>query len=681
MSQTSYRPSGLEPSSLPTDGEEAPQAAPTQKHALWRKFRMRPRDLALLLRGASVLAITGFCFAAFVMQLTRTFDLVGFVNKNEVVSRARLHMLGWLGAGAAGGVIIALVQFLLDRRSATTRAARVLRTARWCSPLLLPGLAWPLLVAKSWDALPRISGIAFLALLAEVCFRAAAGEVIAERLAAARLLARATRGMSLLFARVRPYISPEMLLVLLAAGFYAVWMSYHTILQHRQFGTSALDLGTYNTMFFNALHGHPFRCPGVLPKGGDWSMLSNHAEFTMFVLLPFYALRPGPETLLVLQAVALGIGAIPLYRLAARRLPGTAALVLTLAYLLYAPMHQANFYDIHFQPFAVVFTLWALDMLDVKRPILFAVFFVLALGCREDVPIGFAVLGLFLLLSGKRVGAGVVMTAVSVVYFVIVKFAVMPRFGNWYFSDLYKELYPPGENSYGGVVKTLLTNPVYVWKTLITTQKIVFFLLVMTPILFLPLRRGLLWMSLLPAAMFTLLTTGYGPTVEISFQYVLLYIPFVFLATALALAAYGPTKRGRAQLWGGVGGIAVATLLTSRVWGAMPPGDKFHGGFRDIPGFRPLSEADKQKARDIAQLLAMIPANASLASSELEHPHVSTRLNCYTLRVGYEGAEYILYSESGLGSEQAKKSLEKGEYEVMERRPGSGVALLRKTKP
>src|SRR5258706_13778571 len=44
-----------------------------------------------------------------------------------------------------------------------------------------------------------------------------------------------------------------MLFVLLGTGFYAVWMSYHTILQHREFGTSALDLGTYNTMFFNAL--------------------------------------------------------------------------------------------------------------------------------------------------------------------------------------------------------------------------------------------------------------------------------------------------------------------------------------------------------------------------------------------------------------------------------------------
>src|SRR5262252_8265217 len=121
----------------------------------------------------------------------------------------------------------------------------------------------------------------------------------------------------------------------------------------------------------------------------------------------------------------------------------------------------------------------------------------------------------------------------------------------------------------------MISNPSFVWKTLVTTEKIVLCLLVLVPLVFLPLRRPFLWMSLLPAAPFTLLTTGYGPTVEISFQYILLYVPFMFLATALALAAFGGTPQGRARLAGAIGGIAIATFLTARIWGAMPPGDKF----------------------------------------------------------------------------------------------------------
>jgi Predicted membrane protein (DUF2079) len=274
------------------------------------------------------------------------------------------------------------------------------------------------------------------------------------------------------------------------------------------------------------------------------------------------------------------------------------------------------------------------------------------------------------------------MTAFAMVYFVVIKFAVMPRFGNWWFSDLYKDLYPSGESTYGGVVKTLLSNPVFVWKTLITTDKIVLFLLVVSPLAFLPLRRRFLWLSLLPAVPFTVLTTGYGPTVEISFQYILLYVPFLFLATALALATYRGTPQGRARLVGAMGGIAMATFLTTRVWGAMPPGDKFRGGFRDIPAFRPVSDAEKLKARDLAELAAKMPKDAAVAVSEMEHAHVSTRLACLALRTGYDGADYILYSEDsgGGGADSARRALASGEFELVERRPASRVALLRRKK-
>ncbi len=63
---------------------------------------------------------------------------------------------------------------------------------------------------------------------------------------------------------------------------------------------------------------------------------------------------------------------------------------------------------------------------------------------------------------------------------------------------------------------------------------------------------------------FTLLTTGYGPTVEISFQYVCYNSPYLFLAAAIALALMGQGKAG-AQRWGAVGAMAVATLLATNV--------------------------------------------------------------------------------------------------------------------
>ncbi len=662
----------------------SPAPAHERRWRRWaRRLRadLRPRALAIFLRGVLLFTLTGLSLVAFVFQLTstlrahRVWTLADFVAHNQIPMHARMQMLAWMGVGGLAGVVAAVVCYRrrARERSGAGRAIRVLRAGRLFWPLVLPSLAWSLVAATGWDPLSRVAAIACLAVLTELSVRGAVTEVLGGRLALGRRLARAGEALTRAVARARLVAPLEGVILLLAVTFYAVWMSWGTILQHHHFGTAAADLGTYDTMFFNALHGHPFRSPALFPKGPSWSMLGTHAELTMFALLPFYALRPGAETLLVLQAVALASGAIPLYRFAARRVSRPTALVLALAYLLYGPTHEANFYDFHFAPFATAFTLWAVDSLDARRPLLFALFFALALGCHEDVALGFAVLGLYLLLRGKHQRAALATTVVSMAYFVVINL-VMTRL----------QVAPASESimatatTTSGAVKMLVANPLFAWKTFITIQKLALFLLVLAPLAFLPLRRNLLWMALLPAVPLTLLTTGYGPTLQLSFQYVLLYLPFVFLASALALAAFRAAPNGRARLAGALGGVAMATFLTTRVWGAMPPGDQCSGGFRDIPALRATTAAETQKARDLAELAAKIPKDAAVAATESEHPHLSARLNPLALRNGYAGADYILYAEDGVGNDFARQALASGAYEVVEQRATSRLSLLRK---
>jgi hypothetical protein len=122
--------------------------------------------------------------------------------------------------------------------------------------------------------------------------------------------------------------------------------------------------------------------------------------------------------------------------------------------------------------------------------------------------------------------------------------------------------------------------------------------------------------------------------------------------------------------------------LTTRIWGGIPPGDKFRGGFhdlRELQELRPLSAAEKQKARDLAELAALIPKKAGVAVSDYEHPHVSARVDAYALRNGYEGVDYILYSEGadpGGGLDAAHRALDTGEFEIQQQRPGSRLVLL-----
>ena len=101
-------------------------------------------------------------------------------------------------------------------------------------------------------------------------------------------------------------------LVCLAAAGYAAYVAFYTIRNHQRLGTTAFDLGIYDNLMYNAMHGRPFESPVLFgPAGGNY--IAGHAEFAMLLFVPFYAIRPGPETMLIIQAVVLGFAAVPLY--------------------------------------------------------------------------------------------------------------------------------------------------------------------------------------------------------------------------------------------------------------------------------------------------------------------------------------------------------------------------------
>ena len=84
----------------------------------------------------------------------------------------------------------------------------------------------------------------------------------------------------------------------------------------------------------------------------------------------------------------------------------------------------------------------------LRRMRLFVVLFILTILCREDISIGTAVFGLFLMLTGHRARAGLVIFLVSLVYFVLLRFVVMPAVGTWGFADHYRHLFPAGEENF-----------------------------------------------------------------------------------------------------------------------------------------------------------------------------------------------------------------------------------------
>jgi uncharacterized membrane protein len=602
-------------------------------------------DWSRFLRAVLLLSVTCAFAALAIGGAFLIDDPAGFFADNAMSRNSRIRLMVATLVGGVVGMMISGLAVLLGKE----RGARAIDLAskRW-SPLALLWAIAGLATNHVWQD----NKLTFLVLLGGTVLLLERSLWVSGMTFSGHLIDGLSERYGRLPARFRR-LAPLSFVLVSAIG-YAGYTGYWSIEQHHRLATTSFDLGIIDNLMFNAMSGHGFRSPVLFgPSGG--SLLAGHATFVLYLFLPFYWLSPRAETLLIIQSVLLGFAAIPLYGFAKTQLPRWSAALVSIAYLLYAPLHGLNFYDFHFLPTCIFFLFCLFWALATNRTVLIWVLWAVCVSIREDVPVGLATLGVFLVFTGYRVRTGVWMTILSVISFVLIKFVIMPMAGTWWFANLYKELMPQGARSYGGVVMTLLTNPSYVVSTLLTEQKLTYALHLFVPLVFLPLRRWTYLWLLVGGVFFTLLTTGYKPTVSISFQYTSHWIPYLFGATVLAISAMGRSRSGVVHRRAALTALLVGVVLHSLSFGAILRPTRFVGGFQNIP-FR-VSEAERARYRDLKKVVAMIPPEASVAATDRENPHSTNRVTAYPFRSGSGDAEYLLIRT--LGGNNARKNAQR----------------------
>ena len=407
--------------------------------------------------------------------------------------------------------------------------------------------------------------------------------------------------------RARPWAgrwAPALVVGGMAVAF-AAYVGFYAVRKHHRFETYTWDLGQIDNVFFNDLHGNPFRCTPLF-REGNWSELKDHAQFVIYPLLPFYALAPRAETLILLQAVMVAGGGSRSIASPPAGWPDRSRSPWWRRTTCTRRLHGAVFFDIHMQVVAIPLVLAALDCFDAGRMRWFAVFFALALSCREDIPIGTAVFGLFLIVTGHRPRQGMVIFGVSAIWFVALRFFIMGAGGESAHAGLYAGLLPMARGPSAGVVKTMVSNPLFTLKTMLTAEKLRYLLQILAPLAFLPLRRRYLLLSLVPGAFFTLLTTNYPPTTDIAYQYSAHFVAYIFPAAALALAAIRKQPDGVAAQRAAVATLIMATIICTAHWGAIPPRRNFRSSY-GVVNFSPPTEQQKRWGKDVQDLIASVP--------------------------------------------------------------------------
>ncbi|MDO8584770.1 MAG: DUF2079 domain-containing protein [bacterium] len=408
--------------------------------------------------------------------------------------------------------------------------------------------------------------------------------------------------------------------IVVAVILYIIIFGVVTALRHYNFQTQTWDMGVFDQLFWNTIHGRIMQ--GSIEEIPDH--FGVHWSPGLLLLVPGYALFPSPYYLLFIQVLALAAGALPLYRLAMRMLQRESlAKLITVAYLLYPSLHWLNLFDFHEIAFFVPALLAALYYADAERWGWASFWFAIAASMKEDAIIAVAFAGLYFLIRRKdatfawwnrnRLYAAFIALG-ALLYIVLAVKVFMPAFGG---GLLRLDRYAALGSSVGEIVTNLVRNPTLFARTILTLPKMDYLLWLFAPLAFLPLFSGRAFLLIVPGLLENLLTTNRFQF-STFYQYDAILIPGMFFC-----AVYG--LRNVVRRWPAWERFARRALVIAVAIGffVRSPVNPFTFPF-NLFGTNSRWQIFRELSRDI-------PENLSVTAQTNLLPHLAHREKIYQL--------------------------------------------------
>lgn len=302
---------------------------------------------------------------------------------------------------------------------------------------------------------------------------------------------------------------------------------------------------------------------------GGIHLLELHWSFLLYPLTPLAIVVDPVRLLVVVQALALGIAVLPLWRLArfVCRLRVGAATVLVLAYALHPATWQLGMNDFHPEALAVPALVAMLYAGAARRWAWYWPAVALVIAARADLGLAVAGYGVLLLSDGER-RAGLWSLGVGSFWSLSLLLVVQPLVGDAEFAG--------GQYaSYGGslaeVSITMVRNPDAVITDLVAEGNVGLIVALLAPVIFLPL---LALRHLLPALpLLALYLLADSPDDTVLAERNVLLLSFTVVASAFALKRVGDRGVDRVFVDGRI--LAAVALASSLLFLTQSPSSPY----------------------------------------------------------------------------------------------------------
>ncbi|HZS94492.1 MAG TPA: DUF2079 domain-containing protein [Chloroflexota bacterium] len=401
---------------------------------------------------------------------------------------------------------------------------------------------------------------------------------------------------------------------------YGIGFAWLSVARHAAFQSHAFDLGNMDQAVWNTLHGNLLRFTDMaIGHQVLTSRLAIHVEPALILMAPLYLIHSGPETLLVVQALVVASGGAAAYLLARRAGIGPQlSLVFPLAYFLYPSLQNAVLDDFHAVTLSAALLLWALYFASAGSIVGFAVMAVLATATKENIGLLVAMIGIALVVRGRRWGWPALVLGVA--WFLICVELIIPHF-NPAGASPYLGRYGYLGHGLGAITRTALTDPGLILHTLVSPGRLGYLGNLLTPFGYVPVLGLPVLLLAAPSLAINMLSAD--PRMYSGFyQYSAEVTPFVVAASIAAVAGaarIGPhsVRQVAPPVLGGL--IVLASAYSTYAYGFSPIASGFV-----------IPSAGSHQAIE-RSILLKIPSSAVVAAADEIEPHVSDRKTVYML--------------------------------------------------
>lgn len=405
-----------------------------------------------------------------------------------------------------------------------------------------------------------------------------------------------------------------------------------TVGRLESFSASTYDFGIFAQMFHNMkTTGLPLT---TLERDGLMSHFQVHVSPIYYLMLPFYAIVPKPQTLQVLQAAVLTSAVIPLWLLGRHHKFRPAECMILCAVLLAFPAYSGGTsYDLHENCFLTPLLFWLFYGIERKSSGIIAISAILTLMVKEDAPVYVAVIGLWLIVSalvGSRdrkwgLRWGSILLSGSMVWFLGATW-YLANHGDGVMTGRYQNLIFGQSDSLLSVIGTALMNPVKVLYECVDEEKLKYITYTMVPLLGIPLlsKRYEQILLLIPYVLVNLMS-DYTYQHDIFFQYSFGSAAFLFY---LFLSNLGQWDKD----WKRIGALTAALAISACCLGkeVVPKAIQYPSYCKEYEAYYNQME----------EALLQVPEGESVAATTYLTTYLSQREILYD--VCYASEEHIL---------------------------------------